>query len=281
MAILAILVNRVRLSVAKLSASETDICWEGQMTILQHIESATDQLAQSERKVAEAILDNPHLLEHYTITSLAQHSGTSTSAVLRFCHSLGYAGFKEFRFELIAELQRDTEADPAGNDPLLNAAEGLAEATRRLSELDRTLLDELASQITQSQVVFCLGIHRSALPAEKLRMDMEDLGILAVSCGNGTHATHLANLVSDRCCLIVFSESGSSASFRAALDAGLAAQGHSWIITSNPRPQLATSMERVIVLPSARRAGAGPVDEHPVAMAFVELLVLQIRERLA
>ena len=247
--------------------------------ILQHIQTMTGQLAESEAKVAQAILADPRLLEHYTITSLAQHAGTSTSAVLRFCRSMGYAGFKEFRYELNAEQQKGSSSDEEA-DGFMAAAEGLASAIRKLGELDRALVEELATHIAQARTVFCLGVHRSALPAIKLRMDLEDLGILAVSVDNATYATHIANLVGANDCTVIFSETGAQSSYRPALDAGLTAQGHTWLVSSNLHPQLAAHTEHVVTLPSARRAGAGLVDEHPVAMAFVELLTLKVREQL-
>jgi DNA-binding MurR/RpiR family transcriptional regulator len=238
------------------------------------------QLAESEAKVAEAILADPTALEHYTITRLAQKAETSTSAVLRFCHSLGFSGYKDFRFELISEIRQQRTSDAGKVDTLGRAAEALAQAVGKLADLDRTTIARLASHIIDARTVFCVGIHRSFLPAEKLRMDLEDLGIIALSCRDGVQATHMANLVGEDSCVIIFSETGSSASYRAALDAGLAQQGHSWLITSSPHAQLANHVEHAIVLPSTRHAAIPTIDQHPIALAFVELLILQIREQL-
>ena len=250
------------------------------MAILQHISMMTGQLAESEAKVAEVILADPSALEHYTITRLAQQAETSTSAVLRFCHSLGFSGYKDFRFGLVSEIRQHATSEAGDGDELDRAAEAFAQAIGRLADLDRASIALLASHLISARTVFSVGFHRSFLPAEKLRMDLEDLGVIALSCRDGVQATHMANLVDEESCVIIFSETGSSASYRAALDAGLVAQGHTWLITSSPRAQLATHVEQTIELPSARRAGAGTVDEHPVAMAFVELLTLVAKERL-
>ena len=250
------------------------------MAILQHIETMAGQLAESEAKVAETILAEPSSLEHYTITRLAQQAGTSTSAVLRFCHSLGFSGYKDFRFGLVSEIRQHTTPKVGEGDELDRAAKALSQAIGRLADLDRASITLLASHIISSRGVFCVGLHRSFLPVEKLRMDLEDLGIIALSCRDGVQATHMANLVGEDSCVILFSETGSSASFRAALDAGLAQQGHSWLITSSPHAQLANHVEHTIVLPSTRRTAIPTIDQHPIALAFVELLTLQIREQL-
>lgn len=250
------------------------------MAIIQHIETMAGQLAESEAKVAEAILAEPSSLEHYTITRLAQQAGTSTSAVLRFCHSLGFSGYKDFRFELVSEIRQHATPEAGDVDELGRTAEALAQAIGRLADLDRTSIALLASHIISARTVFSVGLHRSFLPAEKLRMDLEDLGIIALSCRDGVQATHMANLVDEDSCVIIFSETGSSASYRAALDAGLAQQGHSWLITSSPHAQLANHVEHAIVLPSTRHATIPTIGQHSVALAFVELLILQIREQL-
>ncbi len=250
------------------------------MSILDRIQAASGQLADSEAKVARVILENPKLLEHYTITTLAQSSETSTSAVLRFCHTLGFGGYKDFRYALTSELQAQATTGGADN-PLREAARGMAEAVGALADLQAADLELLASHIAQASTVFCLGIHRSSLPAEKLRMDLEDLGILAISARDAVQMTHLANLVGERSCTVVFSVSGTLGNYRAMLDAGFASSGHSWLVTSSARPQLAGQLGHVITLPSAHRVGVAAVDEHPIAMAFVELLVQCVRERMA
>lgn len=249
------------------------------MAILPHIQSMGSQLAESEAKVAEAILADPTALEHYTITRLAQKAETSTSAVLRFCHSLGFSGYKDFRFELISEIRQQRTYDAGKVDTLGRAAEALAQAVGKLADLDRTTIARLASHIIDARTVFCVGIHRSFLPAEKLRMDLEDLGIVALSCRDSVQATHMANLIDARDCVILFSETGSIANLRASLDAGLVQQGHTWLITSNPRAQLAAHVEHTLTLPSTPRAATATFDQHPIALAFVELLSLEIGDQ--
>ena len=142
------------------------------MATLQRIQALSDQLAESEAKVARAILANPQRLERCTITGLAGTAGTSTSAVLRFCHSLGFSGFKDFRYELLAEIQRESSSLREDSDVLRTTAAGIAQATAQLAQLDRGTLSELVSQILHASCTFCLGIHRSSLPALRLRIDL-------------------------------------------------------------------------------------------------------------
>lgn len=249
------------------------------MALLQNIQTICGQLAESEAKVARTILADPYHLEHSTITRLADTAETSTSAVLRFCHTLGFAGFKDFRYQLVSEIHAGP-LQTDDNDPLRVAMDNMATAIKQLASLDRAQLRRLARQIVEAPNVFCMGIHRSFLPAEKLRMDLEDQGIVALSCRDNVEAAHMVNIMSKDGCLILFSESGSLVGWHTALDNGLTSTCRSWLVTSTPHPTLATHFDHTIILPRAMRGGAAGIDEHPVAVAFSEMLTLLVQEEL-
>ncbi|MCR2793447.1 MurR/RpiR family transcriptional regulator [Microbacterium sp. zg.Y625] len=77
------------------------------MDVLLRVRQALDRLSASERRVAETVLADPDALRTSTIMGLAQASGASQSTVARFCQSLGYPGFREFRLEVATALSRD------------------------------------------------------------------------------------------------------------------------------------------------------------------------------
>ena len=71
------------------------------MDIIESIKKQHLELSKSEQKVSSYIIKHPDNIETFTITKLANEAKTSTSAVLRFCQSLGFQGYKEFRFEIL------------------------------------------------------------------------------------------------------------------------------------------------------------------------------------
>lgn len=244
------------------------------MDIMERIEQQLDGLAKSEAKVGRLILTYPNAVADFSITRLAQEADTSTSAVQRFCQSLGYTGYKDFRYDLAAEAARvpRTETD----DPLGDAAKRLASAVSALAQLNRAVLEELVGDIAAASRVLCVGVHRSSLPAAKLRMDLEDLGICALGANDPVGASHLARLMVDDACAVVFSVAGAS---NPLLFGDAETSGHTWMVTTNARAKAPDAATRLIVLPSASFPGAVHVDDHAVMMAFVELLVLLVRER--
>jgi RpiR family carbohydrate utilization transcriptional regulator len=68
------------------------------------IRTQLDSLSKSERKVALAVLDNPELTISENITALAKSAQVSEPTVVRFCRTIGYDGWHEFKLKLAQGL---------------------------------------------------------------------------------------------------------------------------------------------------------------------------------
>ena len=75
--------------------------------VLSNVRQALPRLSSSEARVAEAIIADPGIVVDLTITDLAQLCGTSLSTVARFCQTLGYSGYREFRMEVASAISRE------------------------------------------------------------------------------------------------------------------------------------------------------------------------------
>lgn len=58
----------------------------------------------AERNVIACVSAHPHEVVGLSVRGLADATFSSPSSILRFCKRLGFAGYKEFQRELIAEL---------------------------------------------------------------------------------------------------------------------------------------------------------------------------------
>lgn len=58
----------------------------------------------AERNVIAYVSAHPHEVVGLSVRGLADVTFSSPSSILRFCKRLGFAGYKEFQRELIAEL---------------------------------------------------------------------------------------------------------------------------------------------------------------------------------
>ncbi len=72
--------------------------------LLDSIHSQFDTLSKSEKKVALAVLAQPQSTVAENITALARHAQVSEPTVVRFCRTLGYDGWQEFKLKLAQSL---------------------------------------------------------------------------------------------------------------------------------------------------------------------------------
>ncbi|MES2740059.1 MAG: SIS domain-containing protein [Pseudomonadota bacterium] len=72
--------------------------------LLDSIRTQLDSLSKSERKVALAVLERPGQTVSQNITALAKHAQVSEPTVVRFCRTLGYDGWHEFKLKLAQGL---------------------------------------------------------------------------------------------------------------------------------------------------------------------------------
>jgi RpiR family carbohydrate utilization transcriptional regulator len=88
--------------------------------LLDSIRTQLDALSKSERKVALAVLENPSRTVSQNITALAKSAQVSEPTVVRFCRTLGYDGWHEFKLKLAQglalALPGPTNEQPAQDD---------------------------------------------------------------------------------------------------------------------------------------------------------------------
>jgi RpiR family transcriptional regulator, carbohydrate utilization regulator len=72
--------------------------------LLDSIHSQFETLSKSEKKVALAVLAQPQGTVAENITALARHAQVSEPTVVRFCRTLGYDGWQEFKLKLAQSL---------------------------------------------------------------------------------------------------------------------------------------------------------------------------------
>ncbi len=124
--------------------------------LLDSIRTQFSILSKSEKKVANAVLNNPDLAVSGNITALAKSADVSEPTVVRFCRALGYDGWQEFKLKL---------------------AQGLALAMPGMDELPSQ--DDLASDLVNkicSRSINTLLDLRNNLDADAIQRALEILG---------------------------------------------------------------------------------------------------------
>ncbi len=74
--------------------------------MLDRIGHQISALSRAEKRVAEWVLAHPRQAADATLAEVAQACGVSEPTVIRFCRSIGLAGFREFTIRLTEALSR-------------------------------------------------------------------------------------------------------------------------------------------------------------------------------
>ncbi|TIP54446.1 MAG: MurR/RpiR family transcriptional regulator, partial [Mesorhizobium sp.] len=61
----------------------------------------------SQSRIAHFIAQNPELLGDISISKLARQTNSGEASIVRFCRTLGFSGFREFRMAFTGEIERD------------------------------------------------------------------------------------------------------------------------------------------------------------------------------
>ncbi len=161
------------------------------MSPLLKIRSERDQMSAIERRIADYVLENAHLLRDYSSQQLASALGISQSSVVKFSQKLGFKGYPDLKYSVGEEVARsnghdeDRHAPSAADDPHAALAESLwrhkaqaEEETRLINPPDR--IDAIADAIAGAGRVFVIGLDEDGIAARAFALKLSLLGILTV-----------------------------------------------------------------------------------------------------
>ncbi|HYG08055.1 MAG TPA: MurR/RpiR family transcriptional regulator [Stenotrophomonas sp.] len=162
------------------------------MPPLLKIRSERDSMSAIERRIADFILDNAHLLRDYSSQQLASALGISQSSVVKFSQKLGFKGYPDLKLSVgeavaragngqpVAHLQPASESDGyAALDQALRASKAAAEEETRLLN-PRVDVETIVGLLDQAPKVFVCGLGDDGVYAREFAMRLSLLGVLTV-----------------------------------------------------------------------------------------------------
>ncbi len=146
-----------------------------------------NSLSKSEKRVAEFVQKHMDETVLLTLQGLARKCNTSDATVLRFCRSLGYLGFADFKVSLVPELLRSGKKvyiDVNNNDEPYNTQEAfrqnfINQTDSTLENCDDEILSFIASKISKANKVVVIGLGGSAGVAQIFCDSLGSLGIFS------------------------------------------------------------------------------------------------------
>jgi RpiR family carbohydrate utilization transcriptional regulator len=247
---------------------------------LRAVRTHLDDLRNSEKKVALAVLGSPDKVIYQSISELAENAGTSEPTVLRFCRALGFKGYHDLKIQvaqdLVPEVKNIHEDVTRGDDAatlirkVLNANVIAINAT--LDILDPGMVDRSIQALARAKHIDFFGLGGSGAVAMDAYHKFFRLGI---PCGwqSDSHMQAMsAALMTPRNVVLVISHSGSSKDIVESLDIAKA-NGATTIAIVSHRKSPVASLADIPLCVHAKETGFKP---EPMSSRIAHLSVIDV-----
>lgn len=175
-----------------------------------------------ERRIADFLLENAHLLRDYSSQQLADALQISQSSVVKFSQKLGFKGYPDLKYSVGEAVARNGGPDSGASTKKAQAAsrevlaESLWQSKARAEEETRLIngddsLADVAGMIDRAGRVFCLGLGDDGIAAQTFAMRLALLGIHAVHQVDPVLMTSIISSAGRGDTLLAFSEHGQHA----------------------------------------------------------------------
>jgi DNA-binding MurR/RpiR family transcriptional regulator len=240
-----------------------------QSGVLIRLRGLYPSLKTALQKVANVILEQPEMAIYASVSEVASMSGVSEATVMRFCRTLGFKGFQDFKIALAREMVTPQRVLPevAAEDTPAAVVRKMFEANMAalqdtLEVLDLKAVEEAARLLLKARRLMFAGVGSSASMAAYACNWFFRLGLDVHWYGDGLRMMMAASLMTPEDVAVLISLSGSTREVvetaRLAREAGARVVG----ITSNSLSPLARAVDLVLLTASR---GGGPPQEAMVS----------------
>ncbi|MFC4224094.1 MurR/RpiR family transcriptional regulator [Lysinibacter cavernae] len=263
--------------------------------VLGTIKRSLATLSATERKVAESVLAEPGVVVENTVTELAERCGVSSATVARFCQTLGFSGYRQFRLEVATTLSReqaernrfeivDDEIDPSdGIEDVISKVlyhEVLAiEQTMR--GLDRPSVEQASKALVHANRIEVCGFGASGITAHDLHQKLSRIGRPSSYSPDVHFVLPSASLLGKGDVLVAFSHSGATAETLSVAEVAASAGATVVVVTNSPASYLARAAG-VLLITQAResRYRSGAMASRTAQHAVVDVLFTRVTQAL-
>jgi len=248
---------------------------------LPRLRQAIDEMPEALSRIGKYILDNPERVVRSSLAELAVLAQSGEASVVRFCKHLGYAGYRDFKIALTAELasQRTVRlmrvSHVGGLAPL---AARLGDAINNTAQhLDPDLLLRLAVQLKKSRRIDVFGAGISGIVAEMVAYRLMRVGLIAQAFQDATLAHEVITKFDSSCVAIGISEIGVTPDTVRFLAGARAAGAFTLAITGRTHSPLTQNADAVLLAVATDPPPmGGEMTAVPAKILVVEALAAAI-----
>ncbi|RUO63062.1 MurR/RpiR family transcriptional regulator [Pseudidiomarina insulisalsae] len=191
------------------------------MSCLLKIRAMRDDMSLIERKLADFILDNTHLLRDYSSQQLADAIGVSQSSVVKFSQKLGYRGYPDLKFAVneavvsASSQQRSAASRPSQERSIESSFSELRDATyavlQGVADLNEDeKLQQALRLLVAAETIQVVGFGKSAIVARDFVLRLMQMGKVTLSSTDPALQIQMATTLSEGNVLVAISDGGQN-----------------------------------------------------------------------
>lgn len=170
------------------------------------------------KQIADYIMQNPEEVMEMSVTTLSERCGAGEATIIRFCQTLGFAGFQGLKLSLAKDLavpQPGIDADISPTDDLSTMAQKICyRCSTMLQEtlkvLDMNEVDRVTDFMISSTRLLFFGVGASGISALEAKYRFLRIGLNCDSPSDPHMANMSAATLGSEDLFLGFSQSGST-----------------------------------------------------------------------
>ncbi|MDH2927849.1 MurR/RpiR family transcriptional regulator [Lonepinella koalarum] len=252
--------------------------------ILDTIGALQSSLTKTEKRIAEQILTTPQLLAQSSLSEIAKSLNVGEATFIRFCRTLGFKGFSDFKLDFAIELATQSQQPSALLDTNITAKDSPKSiATKLQNVIDRVVsetinlldfneLNKVVKELRNAKRIYLFGVGSSGIVADGAKNKLMRVGFQVDSETNNHFMYMQASLMKKGDVVIGISHSGASPETTKALEIAKQAGAVTVAITHNLRSPITKVSD--YVLNNGNRQGQLQGDS--VGTQITQLFVLDL-----
>ena len=247
---------------------------------LLRIKSAAEMFRPAEKAVAEFVLNNAEQVMQMSVSEAARDIGVGESTVIRFCRSLGYKGYQEFKLRLAQDLVEPVEFIHE-NITFADSCAALAQKVFQtnikavedtMKALDTDMVEVAAQALSKARRIDIYGVGYSSFTALDAKLKFVRFGLSADAYGDAHLQVMAAASLSSSDVAIGISNSGSTKDVVDALTTARKS-GATTIAITNFSPSPITRASDVVLLTASPES---PLGGEVLTSRIAQLCVLDV-----
>jgi DNA-binding MurR/RpiR family transcriptional regulator len=242
-------------------------------------------LTQAQKRIAEAIVDNPEFVAFATVDKLSARLGIASSTIVRFAYRLGLDGYPELqeRVRVLVRSRLRGAGEEGDDSSIAHLGDSTAAASLRhdldnlrntITELNAETLEKAIDVIARARRVFFIGGLASGPLAEYTAHTFNRLRGGAQVLGLGDTAAEILGMTPEDA-LVVFSFPPYASQTLQILDAAR----KRGVVVVGITDSLISPLGKVDVTLTSRVSGVGPQNSLVAPLGIINVLLNGVAAR--